>query len=194
MPRAAVLTVLLLGCAVLPSCRQADPPIQRVAFDELAGAEEPLLSPNTSGATWQVNPGGQAIDFGVAGAPPLLTLACRPVETPPVLRIVRHVVGRPGAKALFPVIGNGTISRFKLDATLAEGEWRWQGDLPASDPLLEVFTGPRELEATLPGGGTLLIAGSRIPGEFVIWCRAGGRARPVESAASAAPSSAPPAP
>jgi hypothetical protein len=32
--------------------------------------------------------------------------------------------------------------------------------------LLDVFTGPRELEATLPGGGTLLIAGSRIPGEF----------------------------
>jgi hypothetical protein len=36
-----------------------------------------------------------------------------------------------------------------------------------------VFTGRRDLEATLPGAGTLLIAGSGIPGEFVRWCRAG---------------------
>ena len=83
------------------------------------------------------------------------------------------------------MIGNGTISRFKVDAALADGEWRWEGALPASDPSLDVFTGPRELEATLPGGGTLLIAGSRIPGEFVNWCRAGGRVQRVEAAEKA---------
>ena len=106
-------------------------------------------------------------------------------KTPAQLRIVRHVAARPGEKALLPVIGNGTISRFKVDATLADGEWRWQGALPASDPSLDVFTGPRELEATLPGGGSLLIPGSRIPGEFVNWCRAGGRVQRVEAAEKA---------
>jgi hypothetical protein len=60
------------------------------------------------------------------------------------------------------------------------------GALPASDPSLDVFTGPRELEATLPGGGSLLIAGSRIPASFVTWCRAGGHVQRVCEAAEAA--------
>jgi hypothetical protein len=152
---------------------------------------EPLLSPDTKAASWTVTADGQAIDFGLAGEPAMMTLACDLRTTPAQLRIVRHVVGRPGAKALFPVIGNGTISRFRLDAMLHEGEWRWEGALPASDPLLDVFTGPRELEATLPGGGSLQIAGSRIPGEFVNWCRAGGRVQRAEAAEKADEAKAP---
>jgi len=93
-------------------------------------------------------------------------------------------------KALFPVLGNGMISRFQIDAVLHDGEWRWEGTLPAADPQLEVFTGPRELQATLPGGGSLVIEGSRIPGEFVEWCRAGGRVlRAAEAEEQAEPSS-----
>jgi hypothetical protein len=152
---------------------------------------EPLLSPDTKAAAWSVTADGQAIDFGLPGEPPMMTLACDLRTTPAHLRIIRHVVGRPGAKALFPVIGNGTISRFRLDAMLHEGEWRWEGALPASDPLLDVFVGPRELEATLPGGGSLKIAGSRIPGEFVNWCRAGGRVQRAEAAEKADEAKAP---
>ena len=33
--------------------------------------------------------------------------------------------------------------------------------------------------------GSLLIAGSRIPGEFVNWCRAGGRVQRVEASEAA---------
>ncbi len=105
---------------------------------------------------------------------------------PVALRVIRHVAARPGEKALFPVIGNGLISRFKLDGTLREGEWRWEGALPASDPLLDVFTRGGKLEATLPGGGSLAIDSSRIPGEFVTWCRAGGTLQRVEAAEKAA--------
>lgn len=140
---------------------------------------EPLASPDTGGMGWTAN--GQAIQFGAAGQAPLLTLECRLRETPIRLRIVRHIVARPGLKALFPVIGNGRISRFSLDTALDEGEWRWEGELPVSDPLVDVFVGTGELEATLPGGGSLLIPGSRVPGEFVTWCRAGGRSQPVET-------------
>jgi hypothetical protein len=121
----------------------------------------------------------------------LLTLACDVREVPATLSVIRHVDARPGQKALFPVIGNGTISRFKVDAALHDGEWRWEGELPASDPQFDVFTGPLEIEATLPGGGSVLIAGSRIPGEFVNWCRAGGRvqrAAEAEQAEAAEPS------
>lgn len=154
---------------------------------------EPLPSPDTGGARWTVAANGQAVDFGPPGGQPMLTLACDLRESPARLRIVRHVAARPGEKALLPVIGNGTISRFMADATLSEGEWRWEAVLPASDPMLDVFTGPRELEATLPGGGSLLIEGSRIPGEFVDWCRAGGRVLRAEEAEGSEATTAPPA-
>jgi len=145
----------------------------------------PLVSPDTSAALWTVSADGQAIHFGAAAEPPFLTLACRLREQPAQVEIMRHVRARPGEQALFPVLGNGMISRFKLDAALVSGEWRWQGALPASDPQLDVFTGRREIEATLPGGGTLLIGGSRVPGEFVTWCRAGGAVQRAEAAEQA---------
>ena len=127
----------------------------------------------------------RAIKFGHPDVAPLLTLACNLRNTPATLTLVRHTLSRPGQKALLPVIGNGTISRFKVDAALADGEWRWEGRFLATDPQLDVFTGPRELEATMPGGGTVRIGGSRIPGEFVNWCRAGGRVQRAEAAEAA---------
>jgi hypothetical protein len=189
-----------IGCAllggVLPllgACGEGgNAPVQaqRISLDDArAKVAEPLLSPDTKGAGWTVSADQRAIDFGRPGAAPFLTLACDLRETPATLTVVRHVPARPGQKALFPVIGNGTISRFKVDAALSDGEWRWEGVLPASAPQLAVFTGTGELQATLPGGGTLLIEGSRIPGEFVAWCRAGGqvlRAEETETTQEAA--------
>jgi hypothetical protein len=109
--------------------------------------------------------------FGKPGAPPLLTLACNAAANPPQVTIIRHAPARAGEKALFPVIGNGRISRFKVDAAHVGKEWRWQGSVPANDPLLEVFAGARNLAATLPGGGTVKIEGSATPGSFVADCR-----------------------
>lgn len=174
--------VAFLSLLLLTSCGEGgDAPVQaqRISLDDArAQVAEPLLSPDTEGAAWTVSGDQRAIAFGRPGAAPFLTLACNLRAAPATLTIVRHVPARPGQKALFPVIGNGKVSRFKVDAALADGEWRWQGALPASDPQLDVFIGADELQATLPGGGTLLIEQSPIPGEFVAWCRAGGR--PVE--------------
>lgn len=191
----------LATCLLLAACGDgADAPVQaqRISLEEArAKVAEPLLSPDTEGASWTVTANAQAIEFGQLGAEPFLTLACDVREAPATLTIIRHVPARPGQKALFPVIGNGMISRFKVDAALRTGEWHWEGTVRASDPLLDVFTGPRELQATLPGGGSLMIAGSRIPGEFINWCRAGGRMLRAEQAeqqtgqASQAPSNTP---
>jgi hypothetical protein len=195
MVRALTAIPALTALALLAACgsgEQEPVEAQRFSLEAVRRVPpEPLLSPDTKAAAWSVTTDGQAIDFGLPGEPPMMTLACDLRTTPAHLRIIRHVVGRPGAKALFPVIGNGTISRFRLDAMLHEGEWRWEGALPASDPLLDVFVGPRELEATLPGGGSLKIAGSRIPGEFVNWCRAGGRVQRAEAAEKADEAKAP---
>lgn len=174
------LLCLSLSIAAAGCDGSADAPVrgQRIALEDArADVREPLASPDTEDASWTVAENGQAIQFGNRGALPLLTLACRIKEHPPHIRIIRHALARPGEKALFPMLGNGTIARFKVDATLADNEWRWEGAVPADDPLLDVFTGARDIEATLPGAGTLAIGGSRIPGEFINWCRAGGEVR-----------------
>ena len=173
------LTVILL-LGFLAACeRQAPAPsqdaVQRVAIvgekQRQAMAE---LSPDTSEAIWQVSEDGQAIHFGDTGEPPLLTLGCDVGTVPFEFVIIRHAKAFPGQGALFPIIGNGINARFPVDAVLADGEWHWEARLPADDPQLEVFSGTRDIVATLPGRGTLEIDGGRIAGEFLEWCRAGG--------------------
>ena len=174
MARLPLIVATLLS---LVACDRAEEPVdpQRISLDTARGqAREPLASPDTDDARWAVAPDGQAVAFGNAGERPFLSLACRVKDDPPTIRVIRHAEARPGEKALFPVIGNGTISRFKADAALEDDEWRWQAVVPADDALLEVFTGAREIEATLPGAGSLIISGSRVPGEFIAWCRRGG--------------------
>ena len=174
MARLPLIVATLLS---LVACDPAEEPVdpQRISLDAARGeAREPLASPDTADARWTVAPNGQAVAFGNAGERPFLSLACRVKDDPPTIRVIRHAEARPGEKALFPVIGNGTISRFKADAALEDDEWRWQAVVPADDALLEVFTGAREIEATLPGAGSLIISGSRVPGEFIAWCRRGG--------------------
>lgn len=174
MARLPLIVATLLS---LVACDRAEEPVdpQRISLDAARGeAREPLASPDTDDARWTVAPDGQAVAFGNAGERPFLSLACRVKDDPPTIRVIRHAEARPGEKALFPVIGNGTISRFKADAALEDDEWRWQAVVPADDALLEVFTGAREIEATLPGAGSLIISGSRVPGEFIAWCRRGG--------------------
>ncbi len=181
MPRRALAFALLIPLA---ACGEAEPaPVQQVRLDQPQAAPPSVMasSPDTSEASWLVDESGQSISFGNADEAPLLTLACRLDAEPPQISIIRHAEARPGLSALFPVLGNGTRSRFMVDAVLSEGEWRWEGSLPADDPQLDVFTGARDITATLPGRGMLEIAGSRIPGEFVTWCRAGGEVVAAEA-------------
>lgn len=166
------------GLALLTACEQEPLPeqAQRISLEaSRQRSVRPLPSPDTANAIWRVATNGQAISFGVTADGPMLTLACELGDQPPQFQIIRHVPARPGQKALFPVIGNGRISRLPLDAELSGGEWRWEGSLPAADEQMDVFTGPGKIEATLPGRGTLMIAGSAVPGEFVDWCRADGK-------------------
>ena len=152
---------------------------QQMSVDDIGPPQAKAeLSPDTSRAGWTVAEDGQAIRFGDAGADPWLTLACDLSEDPARFTIIRHAEALPNQSALFPFIGNGMRSRFLADTRLAEtadgGEWRWEASLPVDDPQLDIFEGTREFTATLPGRGMLEIAGSRIPGQFLNWCRAGG--------------------
>lgn len=186
MRRAFALPLLFTSTMFLSACdQQADLPqgsVQRVELEQ-TGQRQAVAdpSPDTSEAGWTVSDNGQAIRFGDMGGPPLLTLACDLGSEPAQFVIIRHARAYPGQSALFPVIGNGINSRFLVDARLDDGEWHWEGRLPVDDPQLEVFSGNRNIIATLPGRGTLEIGGGRITGEFLEWCRAGGTPEPVES-------------
>lgn len=166
-------TALVL--TTLAACRRAEQePVeaQRIAFDKVpTQGEEPLASPDTKDANWTTSANGQSLDFGNPGARPFVSLECSAGTNPPQITIVRHAPARAGEKALFPVIGNGKIARFAVDAVHIDNEWRWQGTLPADDAQLDVFSGARPLEATLPGGGTVKIEGSGAPGQFIATCR-----------------------
>jgi hypothetical protein len=163
---------------ILSACHREQAPVQaqRISLDNVSnGEEEPLPSPDTKGAAWTVSGSGQAIDFGQPGEKPFLTLACNVKADPAQVTIVRHAPSRPGEKALFPVISNSINSRFKVDAVLRDHEWRWEGTLPADDGQLDVFEGGQSFEATLPGGGSLKVAASRMPSQFLDWCRKRGQ-------------------
>lgn len=179
-----LVSLPLVACDRQPAVSQGS--VQRVTLKQ-AGPRPAMAeqSPDTSEASWTVATDGQAIHFGNAGEPPLLTLACDVDAAPPQFIIVRHARAFPDQSALFPVVGNGMTSRFLVDTTLSDGEWHWEARLPADDPKLEVFSGTRDITATLPGRGMLEIEGGRITGEFVEWCRAGGAPEPVESDAPA---------
>jgi hypothetical protein len=170
----------VLGASLLAACGAED--VQRIELAAIspAAAAVPLASPDTSTGAWQIAANGRALSFAGEGQPPLLTLACDLADlNAPQIDVIRHATAQPGAKALFAVIGNGMIARLYVEAELAEGTWRWQGHFPASDPRMQVFTGPRDLEATLPGAGMLEIAGSELPRDFVTWCQEQGLPPPV---------------
>lgn len=175
------LLLPLIGCALIAACssgpeEEDQTQTERIALDELQRtAGDPIASPDTKEAKWVVSEDGQAIRFGMTAAPPMFSLECKIRQDPTEIIFIRHLPARPGQKALLPIIGNGVIVRLKVDATLDKGAWVWEGTLPAADPQLNVFAGRGEMEATLPGGGTLVIAGSHVPGEFLNWCRARGR-------------------
>lgn len=176
------LSLALAACGEEPQHGQA----QRIALDAVQQAgEQPLRSPVTTDAAWRVDANGNTIRFGTTEDAPMLSLACDLSARPQAITLIRHVPSKPGQSALFPVIGNGRISRFLADAKLNEGEWRWEATLTAADEQLDVFAGSRDVEATLPGGGTLVIAGSTIPAQFLAWCRAGGKGTDAAADATA---------
>ncbi|RIV85280.1 hypothetical protein D2V17_11110 [Aurantiacibacter xanthus] len=181
-----LLPILLLALP-LAACGQAngattDEPVDLAEAVAAAPRELVMESPETQFATWTVADSGHAIHFANPGQPPLLTLDCRLDAKPITMAIIRHAPALPGQSALFAVMGNGHVSRLPAEPTLKDNEWRWEASLPASDEGLDLFIGPGDMRATLPGKGAIAMQPSRIPGEFVEWCRAGGETvnAPVE--------------
>lgn len=180
----APLTLVLLGAGALAGCsqsqgRQIDAvapggsgyPVRMALGAITQPADVAPVQPD--GAAWQAVSDHEA-SFGLPGQRPLLAISCtRDSAGLAAIRILRATRAEEGAKALFALIGNGRISRLSLDARQPGEAGQWEGVVPAVDPRLDVLRGGNSIEATLPGGGTLKLPASSVPGRLLAECRAG---------------------
>lgn len=165
---------ICVALAALAGCKPpaADDYVARVTLDKARSyASEPLPSPDTEGALWAESDRPGRILYGKPGEAPLMALACEDGgEAGKRIHITRFAAADPEAKAVLALIGNGHVSRFHVDATWNGRAWLWEGYVAADDPDLEVLTGPRQVEATVPGAGSLDLNSSERPRHLIETC------------------------
>lgn len=176
----ALLPLLMLAACNPPA---ADDYVARVGVAERMAPAPPVDTPDTKGAVWAQSPSrAQRLLYGIPGRPPLFALECRADAGAPTLEYTRFAPADSHAKAILALIGNGHVSRLKIDALhvpgTGGGAWLWQGRELAADPAFEGLTGGRQVEATVPGAGSLILNPSQLPGDLVQRCR--GLARSAE--------------
>lgn len=185
--------VIALTAACKPPPTDADM-LRDVPEAAMRFASDPLPSPDTTGAMWAMSARTERrIIYGVPSAPALLALDCE-LSGEPALQITRLSPADEGAGAMLALVGNGHIGRIKVDATKVGGPLFWVGSAPAQEEVWEPLTGPRESFATVPGGGTVAINPSALPGEMIAACRAGNILEPDAPQQESAPEDASPLP
>lgn len=169
----AVLPALGLAACNPPA---ADDYLARVGVAERGAPAAPLDTPDTTGAMWAQSPANaRRLLYGKPGKPPLFALECEGSGAGSKLAYTRFSPADPYAKAVLALIGNGHVSRLKIDAYhvpgVGGGKWLWRGSLPAQSLDFEGLTGGRQVEATVPGAGSLILNPSPLPGELILLCR-----------------------
>lgn len=167
------LALLPLGLLVGCNPPAADDYVARVGVAERATPLPPILTPDTTGAGWAPSPANpQRLVYGKPGQRVLFALECSTQDGMPVLQYTRFEQADPYAKAILALVGNGYVSRLKIDATRSGDRWLWQGAEPAESRNFEGLTGGRQVEATVPGAGSLILNPSQLPGDLIDRCRA----------------------
>ncbi len=173
--RFAALAPLLVLSACNPPA--AEDYVARVGVAERDAPSPPIASPDTKGAIWAPSAADpQRLLYGKPGERVLFALECRDGGKGPNIAYTRFAAADPYAKAILALIGNGHVSRLKIDATrigaAGGGRWLWQGSEPAMSANFEGLTGGRQVEATVPGAGSVILNPSPLPGELIRRCRA----------------------
>ncbi|OBX20792.1 hypothetical protein A9995_03670 [Erythrobacter sp. QSSC1-22B] len=174
VPCLAALPLLALASCKPPA---ADDYVARVGLEDRSGPSAPLQSPDTKDAQWVASREPGRIIYGNPGEPPLLALACVEGAEGAQIAYERIVDADPEAKAILALIGNSHVTRLFVDAEKTGADWRWRGATDAADPALEALTGPRQVEATVPGAGSVVLNPSSLPRELINRCRAQMRDR-----------------
>ena len=171
MFRPASLCLLVCLAACKPPASQEYSARGAVAEGPTAPSP-PIDSPDVEGAAWAVSAASDRLLYGKPGERPLFSLGCEDGT----LIYTRYVAADQEAKAVLALIGNGHVERLWIDAEKqGEGDdapWLWRGRIAANDERLEVLTGPRRVEATVPGAGTLVFNPSTTPADYIARCAA----------------------
>ena len=131
----------------------------------------PLPSPDVTGAQWVPSSTPHRIVYGKPGEMPLIALACEQNGPQAHLTLTRFALAPEDGKAVFAVDGNGYIGRWKADAAQASGGYVWQAVIGLDEYKLNALLGPRSIEASVPGAGTVIINQNELPRELVETCR-----------------------
>ena len=138
-------------------------------------ASEPQPSPDAENAVWAPSAEPLRLLYGVPGQTPFAAIACEMPEGDdagdPQLRVTRFARADEGALALMAIIGNGHKERFPVEATDNGRAFLWEGTIPLGSDKLDVLTGRRGVELTIPGAGTLALNASDAPRDLIETCR-----------------------
>ncbi|MBT46569.1 MAG: hypothetical protein CL806_04890 [Citromicrobium sp.] len=169
-------------CAMLAACQppaadryegRTDPP------DTARFASEPQPSPDATGAVWAPSAQPMRLLYGIPGQPPLAAMACalpsKNGPQKPAIRFTRFARADEGAQALMAIIGNGHRERFPVEAVDNGRAFLWEGTAPLASEKLDVLTGRRGVEMTIPGAGTLTLNASEAPRDLIESCRLAAR-------------------
>lgn len=171
------LILAALGLTLVAGCQPpaTDDYVERVALDDASPpASKPLPSPDTEGAIWAPAATQSRLLYGIPGKTPFLAMQCDGSGEVPLLQFTRFSIADRNAQAMMALVGNSHVERLPVDATYNGRAWLWQGSVPAREPDMDVFTGPRAVEATIPGAGTLVLNPSPLTRDLVNACRAMG--------------------
>ena len=165
----ALLTVMTLSACKPPASDEyyARGEVQ----NQSNGASTPIESPDTTDAFWADSEREDRIIYGQAGKAPYLALSCDEGSDTAAVHITRFSAADREAQALMALIGNGHIARLPVDATFNGKVWLWEGHYDAANPDLDVLTGPRQVELTIPGAGSIVINPSQRPAQLIDQCR-----------------------
>lgn len=191
MARILLLVPLVLLAACKPPAADDYTGRSRILL-RTEGPSEPLASPDTTGAAWANSAQPDRLLYGKPGERPLLAIECSDQAGAPRITYTRFAAADPHAKAMIALIGNGNVARLPIDATQRNGAWLWQGTVDAHEPTLDALTGNREVQATVPGAGSVILNPSTLPGDLVERCRT-VRPPAAAPATNAQPRPAPPA-
>ncbi|GAA4042269.1 hypothetical protein [Parerythrobacter jejuensis] len=176
---------IFLAClAALAACQPpaTDDYVERIALEEGTNfASEPLPSPDSEGAVWARSDTEDRLLYGIPGDMPFLAMQCTSDGEEPMLAFTRFSPADRGATAIMALVGNFHVARLPVDATFNGRAWLWQGSVAAREPDMDVLTGPRSVEATIPGAGSLILNPSPLSRDLVNNCRAIGRPQDPEA-------------
>ena len=171
MNRLSAAAALLLLTACNPPAADEQAPRVRGGQD-VPRASAPLDSPDTEGAGWARSGTEGRIIYGKPGEPPLFAMACTGQGEEAAIRLERLAPADPEAKGVLALIGNKHVARIFVDAAEVDGSWRWTGTMALGDPGVEALAGRGPVEATVPGGGTLVLNPSPMPATLIARCEA----------------------